>query len=289
MKNSIFSIFLLIPFFAFAQGFTIIGTADNGKTDTVSFGYKTNATLGIDPALGEVNLFGQPAKEVDMRVVQRDSLNFSCTYTFSPVFRDDTFKHFFPIKFDSKTNFRNRTDTSFINRIFEVKFFTKNIKKISISSWREPNLPNVAIWDSLDFFIDTCLSKPNQNFASYSWGPTSSDPVRLLATNYFANFLIVFKKGTLTSYKDSKAAVNIRIFPNPVSDRLTVDNIGDAKIQEIKLFDILGRQVLSQKTNFSERIDIDVSQLPQGTYCVSLFDKENRLFSSKMVVKTDKK
>jgi hypothetical protein len=152
MKKTIF-LLLFAPLFSFAQGLTIIGTAENGKMDTVTFGYKTSATLGIDASLGETNIFGQPSKEVDMRVVQRDSLNFSCTDTFSSGFREDTFKHFFPLKFDSKSNFRSRSDTSFINRIFEVKFLTKNIKKISINSWREPNLPNVAVWDSLDSLI----------------------------------------------------------------------------------------------------------------------------------------
>ena len=84
MKNSILSaFFLLLSFLSFGQGLTIVATAENGKKDTVTFGYKSNASLGIDTALGEKNILGQPLSDVDVRVVQRDSLNFSCTYTFT--------------------------------------------------------------------------------------------------------------------------------------------------------------------------------------------------------------
>ena len=79
MKNSILSaLFLLLSFLSFGQGLTIVATAENGKKDTVTFGYKSNASLGVDTALWEKNIFGQPLSEVDVRVVQRDSLNFSC-------------------------------------------------------------------------------------------------------------------------------------------------------------------------------------------------------------------
>ncbi len=285
MKKILFSLLLLVPLFSYAQGVTIIGTADNGKMDTVTFGFKSTATIGIDRALGEANIFGQPTKEVDMRVVQRDSLNFSCSYTFSSGFRLDTFRHFYPVTFDSKSNFRSRSDTSFTNRLFEVKFFSKNIKKISIYSWQEPNFPNLSAWEGPSFYLDTCLAEVTHNIALVNWGPSSSDPIRLQGLTYFAHLFITFKTGALTSVNNDKKDLNIRLFPNPVSDRLTIDNLGISQIQEVRLFDVLGRQVLSEKTGFKEKIDIDVLSLQQGTYFASLFDKENRLVLSKMFVK----
>ncbi len=293
MKNSFLPIIFFFSsfFLSFGQGITIIATSENGLKDTVFFGYKTNATLGIDAALGEKDIFNQPLKEVDVRVVQRDSINFSCAYTFAfnSMRRFDTSRHFFPIKFDSKSNFRNRSDTSFINRLFEIRFFTKNVKKLTMVAWQDNNIaPYIGQIDTFNFFIDSCLNK-GPNLIQVSWNPNSTAPPVYTGSNYFSNFTLILPVRMLTSVNDNKAAANIRIFPNPVNDRLTIDNIGNAKIQEVRLFDILGRQVLSQKTNFSEKIEIDVSILPQGTYCVSLFDKENRLFSSKMVIKTDKK
>ena len=288
MKNSILSaLFLLLSFLSFGQGLTIVATAENGKKDTVTFGYKSNASLGVDTALWEKNIFGQPLSEVDVRVVQRDSLNFSCTYTFTRGYLD-TFKHFFPIKFDSKSNFRSRSDTSFINRLFEIRIFTKNVKNVVITRWQDNNiLPYTGKLDSFEFFIDSCLNKVN--VASFLWNSNSLAPAVLTGSNYFFNFTIVFPKRMLTSINDTKAASDIRIFPNPVTDRFIIDNIGNGQIQQIRLFDVLGRQVHAQKADFGERIEVDVSHLQQGTYCLSLFDKENRLVVSKMLVKASQK
>ncbi len=292
MKNSILSaLFILLSFLSFGQGFTIVATAENGKKDTVSFGFKSNASLGVDTALGEKDIFGQPLKEVDVRVVQRDSLNFSCTYTFLRRSADiiDTFKHFFPIKFDSKANFRSRSDTSFINRLFEIRFFTKNVKNLVMTRWQDNNiLPYTGKLDTFAFFIDSCLNA-GPNLLSALWNPNSSAPAVLTGSNYFFNFTIVFPKRMLTSINDTKATSDIRIFPNPFTDRFIIDNIGNRQIQEVRLFDVLGRQVLVQKVDFSERIEVDVSHLQQGMYCLSLFDKENRLVSSKMLVKAAQK
>ena len=80
---SIASFIFIISFSSLAQGFKIVGVSNNSvRVDSVTFGFDNNATIGIDTQLGEVNIFNQPAKPFDMRVVQRDSTNFSCTYTF---------------------------------------------------------------------------------------------------------------------------------------------------------------------------------------------------------------
>ena len=294
MKNSIILILtILSPFISFAQGLTIIATAENGKKDTVTFGYKTNATQGIDAALGEKDIFGQALNETDVRIVQRDSLNFSCAYTFlrRTSILVDTFKHFFPVKFDSKSNFRSRSDTTLLNRLFEIRFFTKNVKKIVMIPWQDNNILsyNGQMDSTFNFFVDSCLNPGNNNVISISWNPNSSAPAIITGSSYFFNFIVVFPKRMLTSINDTKAASDIRIFPNPVTDRFIIDNIGNGQIQQIRLFDVLGRQVHAQKADFDERIEVDVSHLQQGTYCLSLFDKENRLVISKMIVKASQK
>ena len=292
MKNSIILILtILSPFISFAQGLTIIATAENGKKDTVTFGYKSNATQGIDAALGEKDIFGQPLKETDVRIVQRDSLNFACAYTFlrRTSILVDTFKHFFPVKFDSKSNFRSRSDTTLLNRLFEIRFFTKNVKKIVMLPWQDNNvLPYNGQMDStFNFFVDSCLNPVN--VVTIRWDANSPEPPIFTGSSYFFNFTIVFPKRMLTSINDTKAASDIRIFPNPVADRFIIDNIGTGQIQKIRLFDVLGRQVHAQKADFGERIEVDVSHLQQGTYCLSLFDKENHLVVSKMLVKASQK
>jgi hypothetical protein len=284
-KSIIFVSFLFIQSLLFAQGFNIIATADNGKKDTVSIGYKTNASIGVDAGLGEADISNQVLKEVDLRVVQRDSINFSCSYTFSPIFRYDTFRHFFRVKFDSKSNFRSRTDTSFLNRLFEVKFFTKNVKKISFIPWQDSNIPNLSALDTFDFFIDSCLNKVNQNLAAIIWDPTSSAPASINGANYFSNLILVFKKRTLTQVNQPTELADFKLFPNPTKGKFTIENTTKLNISEVKLFDLLGHQVYAQKIDFGERIEVDVSSLANGSYFMSIFDVNSRNVFNKMVVK----
>ena len=264
-KNIIFLTLLFIHSLLSAQGFNIIATADNGKKDTVIIGYKTNASINIDAVLGEADISNQALKEVDVRVVQRDSINFSCSYTFSPSFRFDTFRHFFRVKFDSKSNFRNRADTSFINRLFEIKFFTKNVKRISFIPWQDPTIPNTAALDTFDFFIDSCLNKANQNLAAIDWSPASSAPATITGASNFSNLILVFKKRTLTQVKEKAESVDFKLYPNPTNGKLTIENTAKVPIAEIRLFDLLGHQVHALKTNSGEQIDVDVSNLTNGS------------------------
>ena len=55
----------------------------------------------------------------------------------------------------------------------------------------------------------------------------------------------------------------LKVYPNPVSNTLTVENTEGVDFQVINL---LGQQILTGKTPPSGVGGLDVSALPQGTY-----------------------
>jgi hypothetical protein len=59
----------------------------------------------------------------------------------------------------------------------------------------------------------------------------------------------------------------LRVYPNPVSNTLIVENTEGGNFQIINL---LGQQVLSSKTPASGAVGLDVSTLPQGTYFIKV-------------------
>lgn len=64
---------------------------------------------------------------------------------------------------------------------------------------------------------------------------------------------------------------NIRAFPNPANDRLTLANVPLGQAGNVYLFDATGRQVVARTIqNSGETIQVDVSQLPAGNYIVWL-------------------
>src|SRR3972149_6620806 len=72
-----------------------------GRKDTVIFGLRGDATLGIDSALGEKNIHGVPYDSLEIRAIQRDSGEYHCMRTLhggQPIYA--------PENTDSKIDFR---------------------------------------------------------------------------------------------------------------------------------------------------------------------------------------
>jgi hypothetical protein len=69
--------------------------------------------------------------------------------------------------------------------------------------------------------------------------------------------------------------VPIKIYPNPANNKITIDA---TDVVDVKLFDVLGKQVTSTKTN-----DVDVSNLTNGVYFIQVQTKQN-MYSQKIIV-----
>lgn len=76
-------------------------------------------------------------------------------------------------------------------------------------------------------------------------------------------------------------APGIRIFPNPVTDRLTVSS--DYLIEEIVLFDIHGKLIRRINAINSQYSDILLSDLPAGVYLMRTRDASGRLSTTRFV------
>ena len=82
--------------------------------------------------------------------------------------------------------------------------------------------------------------------------------------NSDTNIMAVFNDHTTISEKIINK--NIRIFPNPVSDYLHIDNIENIPIENIEIFDIVGRKMAAkQHNNF-----INMENLTKGIYFVKI-------------------
>ena len=71
---------------------------------------------------------------------------------------------------------------------------------------------------------------------------------------------------------------NIKIYPNPTPRSFIVDY--DSRSQ-IKIYDINGREMLTQTAN--GKTEIDISHLPKGVYIVNVFSDDKVVGSSKIV------
>ena len=72
-----------------------------------------------------------------------------------------------------------------------------------------------------------------------------------------------------TQVKEIQQYTNIKIYPNPAKEQITVDFSANGEgIMDVKIFNMLGVNVLSQQYNKGGQININVASLPAGVYVV---------------------
>jgi len=109
------------------------------------------------------------------------------------------------------------------------------------------------------------------------YNPDSSKRTIVNSDKISFNNSLTLSAGSITNIQD-----NIQIYPNPVTDQLTIDNNTKAELQVI-LTDIAGRQVLA-KSVARGKSAINISKLPQGSYQLQINDG-NRTIKTQTVIK----
>jgi hypothetical protein len=77
---------------------------------------------------------------------------------------------------------------------------------------------------------------------------------------------------------NTKGTSTVRIYPNPVTNTFFVDA---ELMTAIKLYDLLGKEVLTQSAN--GKAEINAGYLPAGIYTVQIFSGNNVIWKSKIV------
>ena len=83
-------------------------------------------------------------------------------------------------------------------------------------------------------------------------------------TNFSCDF---YSNNILGTEELSFLENSISIFPNPVSTTLSITSKNGVSIKRIKLYDLQGREIMLNTTNFNK---IDVSNLPTGNYFLEI-------------------
>jgi Secretion system C-terminal sorting domain len=75
----------------------------------------------------------------------------------------------------------------------------------------------------------------------------------------------------------------VRISPNPTSDKINIILSNDDRFESttITVYDLIGRQVLTQKTT-ANAVELDMSSLAKGTYLVKI-DVDNSIYTEKII------
>jgi len=74
---------------------------------------------------------------------------------------------------------------------------------------------------------------------------------------------------------------NISVYPNPTKDGLTVEL---TDLTEVRIYDLTGKKQIEQLRNTGNQLQVDVSDLPKGTYILSATRKDGKVWTELVVV-----
>jgi hypothetical protein len=125
--------------------------------------------------------------------------------------------------------------------------------------------------------IDQAYSLKQTSDAGYIVAGVSESTNGNVTGNHGNTDMWVVKLSTLTSITDENKSFNaINIYPNPTKNILNIENISPNST--IKIYDISGRLIITQKSNQQITLAINTSDLLNGIYLLELGNENSRHF-----------
>lgn len=248
-----------------------------GRRDSVTFGVIDNSTLDIDTVLGESNIFGVSFDSLDIRVIQRDSLNFNCIRTTHSAWPAAP-NLYFPNNIDSKIDFRPFNGFYSVNNNFEIYVhaiefpITITAKSTGITGHAS------SVW--ADFF----LLDNNCNASKDIVYNPPYDTLTVITDSSLTTLIAHFQHEVgIKNYKRIEPIWTI--FPNPTNSSFSISS--DEKLNGvIEIINVNGQKLNSLSIDNTNRLTINLEDKQDGVYFINYFeDKKGTIATRKLIKK----
>ena len=135
-------------------------------------------------------------------------------------------------------------------------------------------------WRKVSLGYSFVTASKTTNDRLWVWGRDNQDA---LGNGANGDNSIPIAIGTCTTLGEQNLEIlsnSFKIYPNPVKNELLIENLLNSTIQELKIIDVLGKIVSRQNTGFNK---IDLQNLENGIYILSILTNENQIFQSKII------
>ena len=293
MKKYILQIFLVsILFFIFIYLLTaqyppngtikLFVQDSNGRIDSVTFGIKDLSTVGIDKSFGESNIYGTPNDSLDIRVIQRDSLNHNCSY-FGVFFDPPKVGMYYPENIDSKIDFRPYNFDNYlyldnINMNFEI-----NVNAVNYPVFVKADLSNfINTWYPYYTHIFSVDTNCNNQKDIFIPNINKMDSMFVLNNNSIQTLIVKFYHEF--SVKDFKPIEpNWEIFPNPANQTVNINGVFLFN-GKIDIVDLSGKVLKSLDVINQESVSLNISSIPKGFYLIRYLDESKEEISVRKLI-----
>jgi len=98
-------------------------------------------------------------------------------------------------------------------------------------------------------------------------------------SHYFDDIAIAGETCSVTSNERVKTIADLRLYPNPTSQSLTVE--ADRRLKKVEVYSLLGQMALQTSLNGGNSTRLDVQNLNPGLYIIKVYDVDGRVASKK--------
>ena len=241
-------------------------TDSYNRKDTIEFGLNNTATVGVDSSFGEQDIYGQPWDSLDMRIIQRDSIDEHCLmdlyWNSSPLYYDNNR--------DFKIDYRPLTYLlGTINLYFEILIKSSNPPIYITTDFSGISMNRFEYYSTLHLLDSNCTAIESESIYFSSLNDTiyfSNNTLTTLVAN------LAFEVGV-----EETNIQRVKIYPNPAQTEINV--ISDIPIF-IKLYDVFGREI--KVCNESK---LNILELEKGVYILGVFDINGNQIKIEKIIK----
>ncbi len=178
---------------------------------------------------------------------------------------------------------------SFVANVIPIDTFIFDIDSIvesrsssyfSYNIYTVPESPFIFTFSDNDYTLDTLNKKIR--FTS-----SGTKEVCAIAYNQLYADTICKTINVFTSISEFDLQQSFSVFPNPATNKIFVEALGNEKIEQISIYDILGKTVVAdiQKINANHFI-ISIARFTSGLYYVQIVTENNKSIIKKVAVYT---
>jgi len=141
---------------------------------------------------------------------------------------------------------------------------------------------------TMDLFPYDAGTEDGTTYSLANPATTGGVVTSLAGTDPFDNTRVAQLTITLASVlstDDTRTIEKITVFPNPVTDKLSLTNIQNSNLKSIEIYNVLGKldRTVFVKNNVNT-LDVDVSNLTSGIYLLKLNNEEGNSKIQKLIV-----
>ncbi|MEW4925215.1 spondin domain-containing protein [Algibacter sp. 2305UL17-15] len=149
------------------------------------------------------------------------------------------------------------------------------------NGWKDTFTMDVFAYDAgtdsgTDYGSGNSVTSPREPITMISGPPING--------NRMATITFTYNSSTLSTNSQNNIE-NIKIFPNPVQDKLAVSNLKNSNIESLEIYSILGKLTKSILVNKGiNNLEVNVSDLNSGMYLLKLVNEEDNSETRKLIV-----